>query len=425
MLQIDLVEYMKWSVPIVWSLVFVLLVFEISLVLGADKRKSLFVAWFLLFPFALQASGSFTLPSNTAFLSWLCGVLMILKLSEKWNRNAWLFLILFGLQLFFAHTLFFVLFWVAFLVYTISRQTKNILVAFFVAAIIPSLEIVFGYSKISKLNFLLSIKNIIGNFSGYFLTIGPMTRDITTGNVFFNQAPSYAFVENVFTKNTWVVPVFMVAFFSIFIIAFRKYLASKNNPQNVFVLLSASLFLSYVISRYFLSGENILARRMDSTLAVLISTPIAIFLADKIFSFNRGNLYLKIFPYLILLFISFACAISYSLGPDSRVVSRDEYSAANLVYGLSGNKPCIVGDVFVLLPIEFMSSKDIIGGGFPINSNFAQPEKEEILVKARENKNIDWVSAKKITGAEDCYLIGDFSFTNQMAQFGKIRVFKF
>ena len=426
MLQIDLMQYMKWSTPIVWSIIFVLIIFELAIALGAEKRHALFAVWILLLPFALQASGSFTLPSNTAFLFFLCALLMILKYAQNRSKNALYFLLLVGASMILMHTLFFILFWISFLAVWFVKGKRYLIEPILLACTIPFLELLFGYSQFKSFNILSAIKSFVANLSGYYLASGPRPHDVPIGNIFFNQTPSYAFVENVFVAVRWPVVVFMFGFAVVCLFALKKYINGKKNAQIIFALLAVSLPFSYFISRYLLGGENILARRLDSTLAVLLALPVAIFVSEKICSVTSRSSYWKIAPYLVICILSFAISISYSLGPDSRVVSDGEYSASKLVYSLQDGGACVVGDTFSLLPLEFLSSKRIIGGGFPITANFAQGEREKFLdlVKVGD-KNINWNEAKEITGAEVCYLIGDFNYPNPIAQFGNVKVFKF
>ncbi|MFH2018897.1 MAG: hypothetical protein ABII98_02810, partial [bacterium] len=61
---------------------------------------------------------------------------------------------------------------------------------------------------------------------------------------------------------------------------------------------------------------------------------------------------------------------------------------------------------YPLLVLEAISAKKIIGGGFPINEYFAQPERMEIYAKMLEEPSVvQWKKAEYLTKADMCFLV--------------------
>jgi hypothetical protein len=141
-----------------------------------------------------------------------------------------------------------------------------------------------------------------------------------------------------------------------------------------------------------------------------------------------------------IIVLSFAMSISYSLGPDTRAVSMDEFNAMEYVWYVEkeslATPPCVIADTFPLLALEGISSKYIIGGGFPINQYFAQPEREALLQEMLKNPREEiWRQALDITKTNTCWLVvhtKDFhsnSFFNQhqldVVEFGSVLAWKY
>ncbi|MFA5127534.1 MAG: hypothetical protein WC457_00845 [Patescibacteria group bacterium] len=412
----DLIRLMAWFQPILAGIFFPILFYELALTLGFGRRQSLVFCWLGLLPFAIQAAGGFSLPVNLGFLFFLLFINLLLRRLK--NPDARQLPILIGalaLSLF-GYALFVVLFGVLWLAVEIILRFKNKIEnkkTFFIvisaagfALIIPLLELVAGYAKFNGWPEMLSgVKSFIGNFSGYYLASGPRPHTIDTGNVFFNQIPSYAFVPNGFTEWRWWIVVVMVLMIIGAIFGAIKLLRDADWAKKLIALFGLGIFIGYIISRYFLAGENLLSRRLDAVVAVII----LIFLFTAIEKFFTKNLFVSI---LIIFFGSIAITASYSLGPYSRAVSVDEYEAAKFVWSQTSgeSKYCVVGDTYPLLALEAISQKKIIGGGFPIDQNFGQSELVKIYEEIIYSSHIIDLSQYRskvleLTGADDCYLI--------------------
>ena len=57
------------------------------------------------------------------------------------------------------------------------------------------------YALDENIKFFEAIKQFIGNLLGWYVAAGPRPHDILTGNILFNQVPSYAFVPNLFIER--------------------------------------------------------------------------------------------------------------------------------------------------------------------------------------------------------------------------------
>ncbi len=411
--DLDLVSTTKWFLPIVWPLVFPVLLFEIARLLGWSNRKSLFLAWLGLLPFAWQAAGSFTLPVSFGFLVWLSAFLLILKRTSYPHKKQAIVLACIGVSLFFGYTLYFILFWLAWLVAEFLRSNifgvdkiKFKLSILFVILVMPVLEFFAGYGKFDQtISWLGQVKQVIGNFLGIYIANGPRPHDIATGNIIFNQTPSYAFVTNVFLTSKWLLVVFMVVFFGF--VLYGCWYAWKTEIQAVQLLLvfSIGILLSYIITNYFLTGPHILARRLDAVVALGMITLFAygLFEARK-----RLNRYAKFAGMAAVLVLSFFITVSYSLGPDAYAVGTSEYQASNHVWfqEKTEEKKCVLGDTYPLLALEAVSRKEIIGGGFPIDANFAQPERVMLFNQIKTLPYYELLEkAAVLTGADHCWLI--------------------
>jgi len=414
LLSVSLLSVNAWLIPIVWSLVFPILLFEIAGALGFAKKQALFFAWLGFLPFAFQAGGSFTLPVNWGFLVWLLFTMLVLKRLQESRKGQILILAIAGAGLLFGYALYAVLFVLAWGTAEVLLRCKNnelkpaIIIIPIAILFIPVIEFVTGYGNFGKINIFSQIKQFAGNFTGYYLASGPRPHDITTGNIIFNQTPSYAFVGNFFTQWRWWIFVFALLFIAgvIYglIIAWRK----NEIISKWAVVMLAGLLGGYFISLYLLAGEHVLARRLDGVIALFFL--IMFFYAWINLVFNKFS---QLTAIILSVFIfSLAITASYSLGPDTASVSADQYEAANFIWQneLASAKHCVLADTYPLLALEAVSSKEIVGGGFPINQYFAQPERVELLAQMKNNINGQLLDrALGLTKSDHCWFVGNMS----------------
>lgn len=422
--QVDPIVFIRYFLPLVWSVILPIILFELGRVYGLQKKAALFLVWLAAWPFALQVSGSFSLPVNLGLLFWLLALWLMIKNNQTQSDSGQIFLIILGILSVFTHTVFFVLFWLSFISINVLKVNFSKIGLFFtavcVALLIPLLELVSNFSNINyQLNWWTQTKSLMGNFSAWYLAFGLRVSDIATGNIFFNQPPFSLLTMNWFVAwRGWVV-VLMLVFWLGWLFGIKKMLQAGSKINNFWVVFSVGVFGSYIISRYFLSGENILARRLDATLAILFILPI-VYLG---YNFLKN----KMVIFLVVLIFSAAMSTAYSLGPDTHAVSVGEYNAMRYIWDkeASNKKLCVLADTYPLLALEQISSRQIVGGGFPIDSIFAQPERMQLLYLSKVNPKLAIQQAQDLMGVSSCYLVGDYDLGAPLAQFANIKVYYF
>ncbi|MBI5221424.1 MAG: hypothetical protein HY979_01310 [Candidatus Magasanikbacteria bacterium] len=422
--QVDPIIFIRYFLPLVWSLVLPVILFEIGRVFGLEKKAALFLVWLSTWPFALQASGSFSLPVNLGILFWLLSLWLMMKNSQKRSDGGTMFLVVLGILFAFTHTVFFILFWISFILINLLKinfsKISLVLLAILTAAVMPAIELVSHFANINnQLNWWTQIKSLVGNFSAWYTAFGLRSSDIGTGNIFFNQPPVSTLVMNWFIVwRGWMV-LTMIIFWLVWILGIKKMLQASSRLNIFWIVFSVGVLGSYIVSRYFLSGDNILVRRLDATLAILFILPVVYF--GYAFLKNKAIIFLTI------LVFSIAITASYTVGPDTHAVSIDEYSAMQYIWNREqGNKKvCVLADTYPLLALEQISARQVVGGGFPINASFAQPERIKLLDLAKTGAEPAARQAKILLNSNSCYLVGDFSVAWPLEHFGDIKVYNF
>ncbi len=410
-LTLSLVFVSKWLGPIWWSLTVPVLLYFLGRALEWDEKKSLFLSWLGFLPFPFQYGGAVTIPVSFGFPLFLLGIVLLLhrfrQTSEKGFKQI-LPLLAVGIILSLGYVLYAVLFWMGWgMVEMMRRSTHHVACIIYVTAfctsvfVLPVLEFIGHYSNFqsSIFNLQSAIKTIITNFTLIDLIRVP-SIDYLNGNIIFNQMPRSAFVVNIFTAWRWWIPAFMIGFW-VTCVGGAVALWRRSDAGKWLVIFGSGLFVNYIVSRYFLSGEQILTRRLDATLAlffiVYFITGVSAYL-PLLTGEGRG-----VRSYLIIFIFSLAITTSYSLGPDTQAVSVDEYHAMQYVWQnkeefkntahyltISDDNSvdeaqrreknfCVVADTFPLLALEAVSTKEIVGGGFPINNVFGQPERTSLI----------------------------------------------
>lgn len=440
-LRLDLVDLNKWFLSILFSLFFPILVFEFGRTLSFGKKESLFLVFASNIPFALQVGGAMSLPVGYGFLFFVLTLIFFLQRFKNKTRNQIWVLLFLGILSLFGYVLYFILFWLIWiLLESVNKilglsffQDRNFsnnhfklklfilcfLLIIFFSFLIPFSEILIGHSFFLKLNFVENTKQLVGNFLGWYLATGPRLHDITTGNILFNQVPIYSFVQNFFTKYLLIIPFLSIIFWLAFIFGTIKAFIQKNNQLIFISTLSLSLFFSYVISRYFLEGENILTRRLDMVLAFLF---IVLFTFGLLNLFKNFIKYKRNFSILLVLFISLFITISFSLGPDTQTISKDQYDAMQFVVSKSDKNVCVLADTYSLLILEGISKKEIIGGNFPIKTDFSQAERENLINLVKENNKNLLEEIKNVCKSNTVWVLADEKF--DAGQFGQERILR-
>lgn len=412
-LQIDLLFLNKWLAPALFALIFPLLLFEIGRVFDFGKRKSLIFAYCGFLPFALQIAGAFTLPNNLSFLYFLFLFLLLVKWRKNYDVYKTISLAVLGALFIFGYWLYFILFWLFWLLLFLHKKNQKMF--WFASAVscflFPTLELVAGYSRLAPIHLVAIFKKLFTALLSWRLAFGLPSFDTDFGNILFNQPAAGALVKNIFIVWPGWILVVALLFWILVLWGGYKILKIKNQPW--LVVLVAILFINHFISRLFLGGENILARRMDFLLA---------FFAMILFFHVLTSLLPEYWPLgsaksawiiiVFVLFFSLASTVSYSSGPDAFTVSQAEYGAISNIWAENkeAKSLCVVAKTYPLLMLEYFSQKQVIGGGFPINENFAQPERESVYqnLLQRDDEGAK-TAAKVLTGADICYFIAQIN----------------
>jgi len=440
-LNLDLISLVRWFLPVLWALIFPVLIYEIGLAINLNKKESLFLVWLTALPFALQYAGALSIPNHFGLLIWLLLVLLILKVAVKTRWEQFVILAVLGLLSVFGYGLYLLLFWLAALVFVILspalagrrifsnfrffaslRMTATIIL---VAIFIPAVELIVKYSTWPKqVDWFAQVKQLFGNLTGWYLATGPRPHDILTGNIFFNQVPLGAFVPNFLTQHPIWIFIFMILVWYAILVGVIFSLRSKATVRNWLGVMFLGLLGSYIIGRYILTGGSIITRRLDGVLAILGIIFLLFGLKQfvdwltKKFHSQRAE---RIIMAVLVVIFSLAIAASYSLGPDIRAMSVDEYKAAKYVWGEQAR--CVITDTYPLLALEYFSKKQVTGGGFSMGQNFSQPERVKLYEEMKADpKPAIFDEAKNITGAINCYLIAntkEIYYNNYTYQTGK------
>jgi len=417
-LQADLITVNKWLVPILWSIVMPFILFRIGWLLFNSRRKGLWLTWlsFLAFPF--QALGGLTLPVSLGYLTFFFVLMLWLQyLRDNYSGQKWL-VVLFSILMLFGYSLHFILIWLIILFSYILKKIQHrgvgiglLFASFF---ILPVVELV---SKLShwpeKLNFLDNIYQLVGQFTGWFYASLIRPHDILSGNILFNHTPDYAFVTNIFTTWRWYLIPLMIIFILLFKYSVWKIVWQKvNQGWGVLVWLVCLVWGGYFIDWYVLVGDRLLTRRLDLLLAFLWLLFVTYALHYILSKCKVKKLFVKISILLAIFILSWFGTMTYASGPDMRVVSASEYLAAEMISNNHGG--CVLADTWTLLALEGLTAKDIVGGGFPINYQFGQSERVDLLEQFTIKPSLGLLDqAKELTGAEACCLILDKELVNK------------
>lgn len=413
----SLVAINAWLVPILWSVLVPLLLYELGRTFRWERVSSLFFAWLGFLPFAWQANGALTLPVSFGFIGFLFGVILLLRRLS--GRGSGQLMVVVGLALvsFFGYALFAILYWLLWGVVELARYWHKhhgkitpaavAVIVFVSLSFMSALEIGLKYSRFDfTIHWWEQIKQLLGNFMSWYLAAGPRSHVISTGNVIFNEVPNYAFVSNWFTGwHAWVV-VFMFLFWAAVLYGAWQVARRGVVAEKVFAWWGGGIFGGYVLSRYFLTGENILTRRLDVVLALVFLFFVCLGLHHI---FEKWKLYTR--PWLLFVFVvilSVAISASYSFGPNLQAMSVPEYRAMQYVWqGEEAHlRNCVLADAYPLLALEAISHKEIIGGGFPITTTFGQPDRVRLYQEAisKPSRSV-FDEAVALTGSGGCFVV--------------------
>ncbi len=430
--SIDILLLNKWLMPILWAVFLPVIFFRIGFLLFGSYRKGLVLSALSLLPFSLQVLGSLTLAVSLGHITFFF-VLMLwlhyIRDGKKWQRN-----VVFGMAalMIFGYTLHFLLLWflifVTFFVKKIVHKTTykmfkssgnrffrlvSLTVLFFVSMFFfPVIELVTNVSYVPEsFGILKNLKQAVGQFSGWFYASSIRPHDILSGNIFFNHTPQLSFFSSFFTDWRWyILPVISLIWVCVIFGLFR---IGKQRRKIEWMIMGVLFFVivgGYFIGWFVLEGDRSFIRRLDGLFAFIV---LVFMIQGMSFVLDRLSFVFKHQKRIAILFIiflfSFFATTAYSSGPDMRVVSQDEFDAARFVWdtSLSDNeKYCVLGDTWMLLALEAVSFGEIVGGGFPIDYQFGQPERSVLFSEIinHPKRSVITVAHNK-TGAELCSIV--------------------
>ncbi len=404
-----------WLTPILWSVFVPLLLFFLGLYIFKSRKLALSLVWLSFLPFPFQALGALTLPVSLGFISFLFALLLFIlywsedKRIKSDNKKLQKMLALFfGIGMIFSYSLYLLILLLLFFAVLVFQKYKNNYVknGLFTVGILflPMVEILSRTSFWPKsFNFIESFTQFVGQFSGLYFANAIRPHDILSGNIFFNHTPDWAFVVSVFTNWRWYIPIVLLILWGVSVFGVIKKIKTKITNEFIVLFLGFSIFGSYIISWFFLEGDRQLIRRLDLLLAFVILL-LFIFGASYLLQNKKVNSYMILIFFFIF---SFFATTNLASGPDMRVVSENEYKMAEKIWSQAGEgNYCVIADTWVLLPLEAISSREIIGGGFPIDYQFGQRELTEIYNGLKNEKNDGLLKrAFELTNAETCFVV--------------------
>ncbi|HBU06763.1 MAG TPA: hypothetical protein DEB09_01640 [Candidatus Magasanikbacteria bacterium] len=459
-LQTNLITVNKWLMPILWSIVFPFIMFKLGWILFGTRRRGLLLAWLSFLPFSLQALGSLTLPVSFGLLFFLFTLMLWLQYLRDGNKYQKYLVIFFSILMLWSYSLYFILIWLVIILslityhlsnnignpYNLFRRILLGIVALVSVFIIPIIEIINKVSFIpDQIPWWQNFKQLIGQFSGWFYASMIRPHDILSGNFLFNHTPDLAFVSSIFNTWRWWLILAMVIVWCLIMFGVFEMSKIKDQRSKIINLLFYTVLGGYIIGWFVLEGDKLFTRRLDGVLAVLILILlikglmyITYHLSLITCNINKNNILSKIGVLLFIVSISWFTTFTYASGPDIRVVSVDEYGVAEyimsnissvdslvdgkdqkikrskdqlfsddlLIFRSSDLKPCVLADTWILLPLEALSSGGIVGGGFPIDYQFGQKERVELLDKFTVNPDVSsLITMKDLTQADKCWFV--------------------
>lgn len=426
-LSSDLLSVHIWVVPLLWSLLLPLLLFRLGASILGSWRYGLLLALLVNIAFPFQVLGALSLPVSLGYLTFFFALTLwmhFLRTRHPYQRNVALAV---GLLLFFGYPLHALVFWFmvgcSYLVqlllhqrwwfrrtqhHALARKVASMLLVIAAIVFIPVVELVGNVSSFSSsLQIADSFRQAIGQLSGWFYASAIRPHDIASGNLLFNHTPLNAYVKNMFTIWRWVFMPAMMALFGLALFGLWKVFREKRTLiRAVCSLLLVSTLSGYLVGWFLLSGDRLLARRMDA-LVVFVLLLYALIGIRSLPTMRVRYQRLAVFGGILL--CSWLATATYASGPDMRSVTRDEFLAASYVWQEEDHDAtahCVIADTWALLALEGVSARAIEGGGFPIDYQFGQPDRVRLYGEMIVSPTSSLLhEAHNLTGATSCWIV--------------------
>lgn len=419
-LQINLIFINKWLLPILWSIIFPLILFRVGKILFGSWRSGLVLAAATGIFFPFQVLGAISLPVSLGYLTFFF-VLMFwfqyIRDEAPWQRYI---TVIFAVLMVFGYTVHFLFIWLIFVLTYLYRKMANLNIniknklmyplALVSVLVFPVLELFARTSRLpTQFNFVFQAKQLVGQFTGWYFASGIRPHDILSGNIIFNHTPSFAFVSSLFMDWRWPIILFMILIW--LFVSCALFFDKKNDIQSEWIILklfSLSVISGYIIGWFVLEGDRSFIRRFDGMFAFCI---LIFFVYGLIMILNKK--FFRFYSRVIVLFLCFGFAwlssVTYASGPDMRVLSQNEYDAAYYISQKIDTKEvnhCVLADTWVLLALEGVSGQKIVGGGFPIDYQFAQNERQSFYNEIQSGEHDDiLLRLHKTTNSDKCFVV--------------------
>lgn len=416
-LGIDLLSLNRWLGPITFGVMFPILLERLGVILFKSRRYALWLATLSALPFPLQSLGALTLPVSLGLLTFIFALDVWFSLPPS-HRARRLFFAFSGLFVF-GYTLYALLLWFLLAIRRPSLEKRvwewlkiSIGIVFF-----PVIEFFAGTSRWPESwDAWRAVKQAIGQFSGWFFASLIRPHDIPSANLVFNHLPFQAFTPSIFLSwRWWIIPALAALWGTAFYGALKAW-REGDWRWRAFAFFGSTALGGYLVGWYFLEGERLFVRRLDALLAVLL----IVFFLKGVQSIVSKPYTLISIPYTLVVFLfAWFTTATYASGPDLRVVSRDEYRAAEFIWEVEKprEKHCVVADTWLLLALEGISERAVVGGGFPIDRNFGQKERVELLKEMISNPRPELLAAaKEKTGADRCSVALDAGAVSEIVR---------
>ena len=420
--QLNLLTLNIWFMPLLWGLIMPLLLFRLGRILFGSWRAGLLLAALASIVFPWQALGALTLPVSLGYLTFIFVLtlwLQYLRDEDKSQRNIVFFFA--GLMVF-GYTLHFILIWLVIVStllagYLARKEIKSravfysLKIAGGVALVlfIPLLELATRSSRLPEVwNWFASLKSLLGQLSGWYFAAAIRPHDILSGNIIFNHTPAWAYVNSIFLGFRWPVVLFMLLIWSACLWGLVSGRVKKSPVWRAIRFLSIIIVAGYLLGWFVLTGDRSFVRRLDAGLALIL----LIFLVLAFYNLLKKPIlrrWLKPGLAVGAIFLAWLAAFTYASGPDLRVVSQSEFDSAAYIWETAdkdADSYCVLADTWELLVLEGLSAGKIVGGGFPIDYQFAQPERERLYAKLQFETDQNVLPAmRQLTGSGQCFVV--------------------
>lgn len=439
MTGVSLEDVDQWLVPLLWFWFVPMMLYALGLMLFTNKQWALLCAFIPSIFFPYQVYGSITIAVGIGQMIFLFILYSIMHFIRTHRISS---IIIAGGVTLLQYASYIIPLFVGIISMVLAgcvrwwkntRHTVPIFVCIVVCLLffiflIPLSEHFFGLSKFQlekfyPQTFISSLADAFGrltNIVGY----NHYGSYIGEGNFLYEASRLPKSTVSLLRWPYWPV-IFSVIVYGIAIVGWVAAIRKKSSYEWKFIALLCSVLAgSYFISWFLMDGYHTLARRLDLTLALLIGF-LFLYGFQECMSIlthrskEGGILTVRNMSIIFIAGMTFATVSTYASGPILDRVTRNELSAAQYVWEhtqTSSEKfsPCVLGNTWPLLAVESVSGREIIGGGFPVYTEYAQPERVKLFEKMSQHPQKDLLDkALAVTEAQKCFYMTEYRFINR------------